>query len=170
MDPKLVDYARIASLGTALDRLMSVVPAGDLHVIRFDDLVREPAAVYAALVDFLGISNRYSPVFDRHNASAKGPRYPALRRLTHRPPKALAAPMRRLRQYSRTTDSALVARVKSPMWQSAPRPVVTAETREEVAAYLQDDQALLAQLLESNPSPLAVRQPANGAPHRSESD
>lgn len=147
LDPKLVDYPRVARLGAALARLLRTVPAQDVHLVGYDDLVRDPAAIYRGLVEFLGLSTAYAPPFQRYNVSAKMYRYPVLRRLTHRPPRLLAAPVRRFRQFSRTTDSPLVKRTKQAMWRPEPRPEVSEEVRHEVADYLADDLDLLAELV-----------------------
>lgn len=150
LDPKQVDYPRVARLGEALARLLRTVPATDVHTVCFDDLVSDPAGVYAAMLAFLGLPDRHLATFQPHNVSDKMYRSPVLRRLTHRPPALLAAPVRRFRQFSRTTDSALVRRAKRAMWRSEPRPSVPTDVRLEVAEYLRDDIALLGELLRTD--------------------
>ncbi len=147
LDPKQVDYPRVARLGCALGRILASVPATDVHVVVFDDLVADPAAVYGGLIAFLGLSDFRPPTFQQYNVSSKMYRSPTLRRLTHRPPRVLASPVRRLRQFSRTTESGLVAQVKKAMWRPEPPPSVCPDVRREVAEYLRDDMALLRELL-----------------------
>jgi len=148
LDPKLLDYPLVGRLGAAVGRLLETVPDERVHVVLFDDLASDPGGTWQALTAFLGIDAQPEPSFDVHNASNKTARSAALRRLTHRPPDMLAAPIRRLRQWSRTTGNPLVAATKAQMWRSAETPQLSAEIRAEVAAHLGPDVDRLAELLE----------------------
>ena len=77
----------------------------------------------------------------------KAARWPALRRLTHRPPPALEPGVRRLRQWSRTTRTPGVATVKRRMWRPEPRPAVGARERRELAEYFKADVELLSEII-----------------------
>lgn len=147
LDPKLLDYPLVGRLGAALERLLDTVPRERVHVVMLDDLARDPSGTWVVLTAFLGLDALPEPSFDVHNASNKTARSAALRRLTHRPPPVLEAPIRRLRQWSRTTKNPLVAATKARMWRSAETPQVDAEIRAEVGAYLQPDVAKLALVL-----------------------
>lgn len=147
LDPKLLDYPMVARLGSALERLLSNVSRERVHVVLFDELAGDPSHTWRELAAFLEIDARPEPSFDVYNASTKTYRSAVLRRLTHRPPAMLEAPIRRLRQWSRTTASPLVATTKARMWRSADKPTISAETREQVAAVLRPDVDKLAGLL-----------------------
>ncbi len=147
LDPKLLDYPLVGRLGAAVERLLDTVPRERVHVVLFDDLAGDPAGAWGALTAFLDIDSQPEPAFDVHNASNKVARFAALRRLTHRPPAVLEAPIRRVRQWSRTTSNPLVAGAKARMWRSAETPQVSAETRAEVAAHLRSDVDRLAAAL-----------------------
>lgn len=147
LDPKLVDYPAVGALGAALQRLLERVPRERVHVVLFDDLASDPAAVWADLAAFLGLPVDPTPDFAVKNASTKSARSAALRRLTHNPPAWLAAPVRAVRQWSRTTSNPLATRVKGLMWKAAARPSVDPAVKAEVAAYLAADTALLAELI-----------------------
>lgn len=147
LDEKLLDYPEIGALGKALGHLFEWVDRGRVHVIVFDDLVSNPAQVWGGLTAFLGIPSQPLPEFRAHNASDKMFRSPTLRRLTHRPPKVLAAPMKRLRQWSRTTEVAPVAMLKQRMWRSAPRPGIGPELRQELAEHFASDVDQLSDLI-----------------------
>lgn len=147
LDPKLLDYPQVGLLGAHVERLLETVPRERVHVVLFDELARDPSGTWLDLTTFLGIDALPEPSFDVHNASNKAARWAALRRLTHRPPAALDAPVRRLRQWSRTTTNPLVARAKARMWRPAATPRVAEETRAEVAAHFRPDVDKLAALL-----------------------
>lgn len=147
LDPKLVDYPLVGRLGAAVERLLGVLPRSSVHFVLFDDLAADPAGVWTRLTDFLGISDQPSPSFAVHNASNKTYRSALLRRLTHRPPQLLAAPMRGLRQWSRTTSNPLAAKTKARMWRAERRPEIDPAVRSEVAGFLADDTAMLGELI-----------------------
>ncbi len=148
LDSKLLDYPTVGRLGAAVERLLAIVPRERVHFVLFDDLAADPGRTWRELTAFLGIQPEPEPQFEVHNASNKAYRSAMLRRLTHRPPAALEAPIRRLRQWSRTTGNPLVAAGKARMWRSAQTPRVSDEIRHEVAEYLGPDVDKLAVLLE----------------------
>jgi hypothetical protein len=139
LDPKLLDYPRIGALGAAVAQFFELVDPARVHVVVFDDLVERSAQVWDSLTGFLGIDPQPRPDFRAHNASDKTFRSAALRRLTHRPPTLLSAPMRRLRKWSRTTELRSVAILKQHMWRSDARPTIAAELRAELREYFDDD-------------------------------
>lgn len=148
LDPKLLDYPMVGRLGAAIERLLDTVARERVHFVLFDDLSSDPSRTWQELTDFLGVQAEPEPGFDVHNASNKAYRSAILRRLTHRPPALVEAPIRRLRQWSRTTTNPVVAAGKARMWRSEALPRVSDEVRSEVAEYLRTDIAKLATLLE----------------------
>lgn len=147
LDPKLVDYPLVGRLGAAVERLLDLLPRDSVHFVLFDDLATEPGRTWAGLTGFLGLSALPQLSFDVRNASTKTFRSPLVRRLTHRPPQALAAPMRRIRQWSRTTSNPLAAKVKSLMWQEQSRPDIAAAARAEIVNHLAADTRKLGDLI-----------------------
>lgn len=150
LDPKLVDYPLVGSLGAAVERLLGHAPRSSVHFVVFDDLATDPVRTWTGLTGFLGLSEEPRPSFDVRNASDKTYRSALLRRLTHRPPQPLASPMRRLRQWSRTTANPLAGKLKARMWRAARRPEVDPEVRAEVAAFLAEDTLRLGELIGSD--------------------
>lgn len=147
LDPKLVDYPSVGALGQAMARLYEAVGRERVHVVLFDDLARDPASVWTRLTAFLGVAAAPAPAFEVRNASNKAARSANLRRLTHNPPAVVAAPVRVLRQWARTTSNPLAAKLKGAMWKAEARPEVTDEVRAEVAAHLATDTLALGELI-----------------------
>lgn len=147
LDLKLVDYPRIGALGRAVERALQVVSRERLHIVTLDEMSRDPVRVWRSLTAFLDIDPAREPAFVTHNASGKMYRYPSLRRVTHRPPSGLEGPIRRLRQWSRTTSLLPVARVKQRMWRPESRPEISRAEREEVTEFFSRDVRLLSDLL-----------------------
>jgi hypothetical protein len=147
LDPKLVDYPEVGRQGAAVQRLLGVVPRDRVHFVVLDDLAADPHAVWQDVVTFCGLDPGFVPSFSVVNASTKTARYARVRELTHRPPPVLAPTMTMVRQWSRTTDSAVVRRVKASMWQAAARPCLPPHVRQQLTAYYRDDVELLGMLL-----------------------
>lgn len=148
LDPKLLDYPRVGRLGAALQRVLSTVSGERVHVVLLEELAADPGRTWNRLCTFLELDPEPTPGFEVHNASNKAARSAVLRRLTHRPPPLLEAPVRLLRQWSRTTPNRVVARAKARMWRPAATPSVSADVRTELADYFRADVELLAGLLD----------------------
>ncbi len=146
LDHKLVDYSLVGRLGSALASLLSHVPRERVHLVWFDDLVHRPGAVWDDLADFTGVERSPRPSFAARNRSQKMFRYERLRRLTHRPPRALDLPMRQLRQWSRTTPAPGVKAIKRRMWRPESRPSVDVDVRAMLAQHFGADVERLSQL------------------------
>ena len=147
IDPKLVDYPLVGRLGAAVQRLLDVVPRSQVHFIVFDDLVNDPQTVWRKLTDFLGLPPHERTDFSPRNASDTMFRFRLLRKALHRPPAVLAAPVRRVRQWSRTSNSAVVRRLKQATWRPNPKPALPPELRQALDRYFDDDVRQLGQLI-----------------------
>ena len=147
LDPKLVDYPQVGRLGAAVERLLSHLPRERVHFVVLDDLAADPHGVWEGVTAFCGLDSSVVPAFSVANSSTKTYRSKAVRQLTHRPPAALAPTMARVRQWSRTTDSAVVRRAKATMWRPAPRPSVPSEVRQELTDFFRSDVELLGRLV-----------------------
>jgi Sulfotransferase family len=71
LDDKRLDYATVGGIGTAMDRMLRVVPRERVHVIVFDDLVLNPRRTWKALAAYLHIDSGAAPSFAAANASDK---------------------------------------------------------------------------------------------------
>lgn len=90
VDPRWLRYDQAGRLGTYVENFFNAVGRDRCHVVVFDDLVTNPAAVHRQLLDFLGLSPH-----ELHNygarRSSKGFRIGWLQRLLKRPPIATRA-------------------------------------------------------------------------------
>jgi Sulfotransferase family len=62
-------YGRICRLGEQVEWLFRQVPRERVHVVVFDDLVRDPGAAYRAALDFLGVADDRRTEFDAKNVT-----------------------------------------------------------------------------------------------------
>jgi len=65
LDPRLLDYTGVASLGAQVQRLFDTVGRERAHIIVFDDFVKDTLASYRALLDFLEIDYDGQTEFER---------------------------------------------------------------------------------------------------------
>lgn len=145
LDPKLVDYSMVGSLGQAVSRLLDVVDRSRVHFVLFEDLRDRPEQVWRALMGFLDLSSEVVPSFEVHNPSTRTFRSPTLHRFRNRPPALLAGTVRRLRHLS--LRSRYLKRVKKLWWREQPKPKVSPEMRAALTAHFAADVALLARLI-----------------------
>ncbi|MGB5934924.1 MAG: sulfotransferase [Ornithinimicrobium sp.] len=147
LDRVLVDYSRIGKQGAAIQQLLTRVSRNQVHFIVFDDIVSAPREVWLRLCADLDLDGDSVAQFSATNASNKRPRYPLIRRLTHRPPRFAARPLAHVRQWSRTTSIPGVRRLKGSLWAAAPAPAISDQLSRELAEYFSADVSLLSNLL-----------------------
>jgi hypothetical protein len=88
-EPRLLQYAEAASLGTWLERLRERAGAEQCLAVVYDDLAADPAAAYARVLRFLGLEPAGGVAFRRRQRS-RGYRSRRLQALLFKPPPALA--------------------------------------------------------------------------------
>ena len=100
--PQKLQYRRIASLGTHVQKLFQHVPQAQRLVIVYDDFAASPAAEYARVLRFLGLPHDSRSEFPRVNAR-KRHRNTRLARALLRPPQSCAPIVCLLRTMIRRT-------------------------------------------------------------------
>ena len=65
LDPRLLNYIGVASLGAQVERLFNTVGRERAHIIVFDDFVNDTLASYRAVLDFLAIDYDGQTEFER---------------------------------------------------------------------------------------------------------
>jgi hypothetical protein len=83
LDPRVLQYADVASLGTQMERLLKVVDRRQLQIILFDDFAANTAQAFAETVSFLGLPEQARSEFPRVNSSSRY-RWSWMQWLTHR--------------------------------------------------------------------------------------
>jgi hypothetical protein len=74
-DPKTCLYADVCKLGTQIERLFDVFPREQVHIIMFDDFVRDTKTCYENVLDFLQVPSDGRTTFPPENVrqSIKSP-------------------------------------------------------------------------------------------------
>jgi len=65
LDPRLLNYSEVASMGAQVERLFDMVGRERAHIIVFDDFVKDTLSVYRALLDFLELDYDGQTEFER---------------------------------------------------------------------------------------------------------
>lgn len=145
-EPRILQYAQVAALGTQVARLRALVPAERLHVIVFDDLVRDPGAVYARVLGFLDL-----PDDGQHNFTvineAREHRSTLLGDFVQRPSPGLVRTALALRDRLGLRRLGVLDRLREWNTRSATRSSMAPALRVEIGAALRDDVALLSDQL-----------------------
>jgi len=68
-DPDMLQYKTLYALGDQLERVMNIVPAGQLKIILFDDFKADTKKIYEETIEFLGLSNNAQSEFKVVNAT-----------------------------------------------------------------------------------------------------
>lgn len=85
IDPRILFYDEIGRLGHYVDRLFRAVGRERCHIVLFDDLRRDPGAVYGQLLGFLTLTPQ-AKVDLRPRRESRDFRFGWLQRLLKRPP------------------------------------------------------------------------------------
>lgn len=146
LDPKLVDYQLVGSLGAAVSRLLEVVDRSRVHFIRFENLRDRPEQVWRELTAFLELTEQPHPSFEIHNPSTRTFRSATLHTFRNRPPALLAGPVRWLRHLS-LRSSHLKGLKRTLWWRELPKPTVSPQMQAALTAYFAADVELLGKLI-----------------------
>jgi Sulfotransferase domain len=93
----LLQYEDVGRFGTQTERLLSIFPRDQVHLILYDDFAASPQRVYDELIGFLGIPHDGRRQFPRINDNKRS-RLAWLGSFATKPPPALRAAMRRLKE------------------------------------------------------------------------
>lgn len=144
--PAFLQYESVCSLGRQIERLLHIVPADQVKLIVFDDLVQDTAAVYREVLRFLGLPDDGRTTFARVNA-AKQPRSKRLAAWVARcKPLAVTLAM----QTRAATGLNLLPWMKRFLAvneKSAAKTALSPALRAELVGCFRDDVALLSALL-----------------------
>jgi hypothetical protein len=88
--PELRYYSRIGRLGDQMEKLLDLFENKQVHVVRFDDLLRHPQQTYVDVLEFLNLPYDGRTRFQKANAG-KAPPKGVMRYLTHPPESVLKA-------------------------------------------------------------------------------
>jgi hypothetical protein len=145
-EPKLLQYRRVALLGDQVRRLLAAAPAEQVHIVVFDDLVRDPRVEYLRLLAFLGLQDDGRVDFPAVNAR-RAHRLRLVSRLTQRPPRSVIQASKALKQRFGLERIGVLDWLRRANRIPARRSGVPGELRRKMADTFAEDVALLSCLL-----------------------
>lgn len=145
--PLLIQYAQVGQFGTQAQRVLSTFPAAQVKLLLFDDFAASPQRVYDEVIDFLGIPHDGRSEFPRINENKRS-RVAWLRRFYRKPPPALRATIRNLKEkVGGEGIGALKKRIVALNTVRERRPPLSPALRAELVETFRDEVALLARLM-----------------------
>ena len=133
-----LQYGQLAKTGEQLERMLTHVDRSQVHVILYDDFSANPAASYAAVLDWLGLAHDGQAQFEKINPSITYQWYGL---------EYVLRKIRTVRSALRLPGGlgihALIDRFNKRMARETLRPAF----RRELCDYFRDDVALLSRLL-----------------------
>ncbi|MGF1477459.1 MAG: sulfotransferase [Geminicoccaceae bacterium] len=144
--PEQLDYQAVAKLDHGLKAFMETVPENQRLVIVFDDFVKDPADVFAKILDFLGLRSWQPEQFAKKNPRQVH-RWPGLARTLMYPPFPLNVAKKGIKRALGPRLKQLGRRLYE--WEATPvRPAqLSDELRETLARHLAPEIDLLEGLI-----------------------
>lgn len=145
-EPSFLQYASVAKLGEQVERMLSVFDRSQIQFVVFDDLARDPGAVYRQILEFLNVPDDGREEFPIVN-ERKQNRSKLLGRMLHRPPLMLSAAARRLKTMIGRPDLGFLDAFRRSNATKSVRQAIPPEIRLEMCGEFESDVALLSDLV-----------------------
>jgi hypothetical protein len=147
-EPSLVQYGHIGRLGTQTERMLSIFPREQVHLILYDDFAADPQRAYDDVLRFLGLPHDGRTTFPRVNDNKRA-RLGWLGRFIRKPPPVLRRGYRKLKRSVGAGGLDAVKReVVSRNTLKERRSPLTPEFRAELVETFRDEVALLSRILD----------------------
>jgi hypothetical protein len=144
---RYLDYRAIGRLGEQIQRAKGFVPGCQLHIVVFDDLQTDPAAVHRDILSFLGLAPEEREGFPVTNTRQEHALSLVSRFLMH-PPPPLREAKQRFRQAFPASAKAIGKLLYGLNRRAPAKNKLPADLRAEMIAAFADDVVLLSRLLE----------------------
>lgn len=146
VEPKELQYAQVAALGSQLKRALNLIPESQILVIFQEDLAADPAGTWKTVLDFLDLPDNGRQDFPVV-AGAHFNRFPALARLYQNPPVWIAPAIRTVKKSARSgIGKSALAMLKKVLVQNKKRNALPEAFKAELLAALLPEIELLERL------------------------
>lgn len=147
-EPMFLQYRHVASFGTHLQRLFELFPRDQVHVILFEDFIRNTRQSYENLLDYLDVPSDHRNSFPIVN-QRKSFVSPKVNRTLHLPPRLLYGVLNR---FNGTPIFFALLRTHEMIKQINSRPMekirIDPSLKQEILMDLNEEMAHLSQLLD----------------------
>lgn len=141
-----LSYRQSGRLGEQLAKILELIDREQLLVILFDDFSTNPGAIYEKVLRFLELPQTGRTEFPKLN-SAHGHRSKWIASLVLNPPRVVAGPVLRFRQYLARRRYPPIEFVKSQLNQKKPRETLDDRVLQQLRDEFRDDIDMLAELI-----------------------
>ena len=146
-NPVFLQYAKVASLGEQIERLLKVFPREQVRVVVFDDFTNSTLSVYKDILEFLGVPYDGRTEFPKVNVR-KAHRYRFFARLLLRPPRFLNTIAVWMRKLLRTHQLGIGTALTNLAKKRVEEKTLSHEFKQELAETFRKDVELLSRLLD----------------------
>ena len=133
-------YGEQCKLGADIQRVLQQVPRNQVHVIVFDDMLRDPGTVYRSTLAFLEVPDDGRTDFDPRNVGGK-PKFVFMQKVLH------CAQAIRYQLPVRYLGLGLIEKLDQMNRSSDRTPALSSQFRAELADYFREDIELLSRLV-----------------------
>lgn len=144
--PSLLQYGKLTRFGDQVERLYSLWPREQVHVILFDDFRENTREVYARVLDFLGLDDDGRRDFPVVNVAARH-QNETIGWLVNSPASPLRRGIMRLRSWTGLKSTGRLAPLLKGNRARSGKAVLEASFRAELVDYYREDVAKLGTLL-----------------------
>jgi hypothetical protein len=145
--PEFLQYGKAAKLGEQVRRLLDLVPRDRVKIVVFDDFRADTRAVYAEVLDFLGLPDDGRREFPTVNPN-KQHRAEAIARLTQRPPRTLVRVANAVKRVTGIQRFGVLDRLRRSNRRTATRREISPAFEARLKDYFREDVELLGTLIE----------------------
>lgn len=131
LEPKLLQYRAVASLGSQVERLLDRFPREQVLVLWFDEFVRDPRSAYESTLGFLGISSDGRREFPKVNEN-RAPRSATVARWSKSTPPPLSRVARDLKRTLGLEELGILDPLRRLVSPSVPRKALEPSLRSEL--------------------------------------
>jgi hypothetical protein len=146
-ESSFLQYRDVARLGVQVERLLTVFPRNQIHLIVFEDFVRDTQRVYERVLTFLGLSSDGRSEFPRMNQN-KIVRSRWIARFTQRPPAPLTRAARATKEALGIQRLSFLGSLRNLNLKRGSREPLSRSVRERIIKEFADDVDLLSSLLD----------------------
>ena len=145
-NPATLQYKNIGSLGTQIEKLLSIFPEKQIKIIVFDDFKASTKSVYKEVLSFLEISSDFKTDFPQINKNRKH-RISFLGKLTEKPPNLLLEKAKQVKDFLGIKSFGVMNIIRNFNKKEFERPPLSPEFRNFLIKEFQSEVSKLSDIL-----------------------
>ena len=148
-EPKVLQYAKIAKFGEQIERLLTIFPTQQIHIVWYEDFASSTQKVYEDILAFLGVPSDGKTNFERVNVN-KFHRFGFLGELSEKPPHKLVEIAMTAKKLLGIERLYFLDSIRKINKREKPREPISNELRLKLSSEFRDDINKLSQILDKD--------------------